>query len=96
MIFCCFLLAANDSIEQNKNQISIGTIDSVSSKVLNEERKIWIHLPRSVQNIGFSQQKYPVVYLLDGDAHFSSVVGMIEELSEINGNIYYKILIKVN
>jgi len=86
MIFCCFLLAANDSIAQNKNQISIGTIDSVSSKVLNEERKIWIHLPRSVQNKGFSQQKYPVVYLLDGDAHFSSVVGMIEELSEINGN----------
>ena len=86
MIFCCFLFSANDSIAQNKNQISIGTIDSVSSKVLNEDRKIWIHLPRSVQNKGFSQQKYPVVYLLDGDAHFSSVVGMIEELSEINGN----------
>lgn len=87
MIFlCCLLLFGNYSNAQNKNQITIGTIDSISSKVLNEQRKIWIHLPRSVQYKGFSIQKYPVVYLLDGDAHFSSVVGMIEQLSEINGN----------
>ena len=30
--------------------------------------------------------KYPVVYLLDGDGHFTSVVGMIQQLSSINGN----------
>lgn len=71
---------------QNKNTIQIGTIDSISSKVLNEQRKILVHLPKSAQYGGFAKQKYPVVYLLDGDAHFSSVVGMIEELSEINGN----------
>lgn len=86
ILLCCVLLFGNHSNAQNKNQITIGTIDSISSKVLNEQRKIWIHLPRSVQYKGFSAQKYPVVYLLDGDAHFSSVVGMIEELSEINGN----------
>lgn len=86
ILLCCILLFGNYSNAQNKNQITIGTIDSISSKVLNEQRKIWIHLPRSVQYKGFSIQKYPVVYLLDGDAHFSSVVGMIEQLSEINGN----------
>lgn len=86
ILLCCILLFGNYSNAQNKNQITIGTIDSISSKVLNEQRKIWIHLPRSVQYKGFSVQKYPVVYLLDGDAHFSSVVGMIEQLSEINGN----------
>lgn len=81
-----FLLFASFGFGQSRNTIQIGTIDSISSKVLNEERKIWVHLPRSAQNTGFAKQKYPVVYLLDGDAHFSSVVGMIEELSEINGN----------
>ncbi|MFB3387943.1 alpha/beta hydrolase-fold protein [Flavobacterium sp. LAR06] len=81
-----FLMIVSFGFAQNRNNIQIGTIDSISSKVLNEERKIWIHLPRSAQNTGFAKQKYPVVYLLDGDAHFSSVVGMIEELSEINGN----------
>ena len=86
IIIYCFLLFANYSIAQNKSQITIGTIDSISSKVLNEERKIWIHLPRSASFKGFSKQKYPVVYLLDGDAHFNSVVGIIQELSETNGN----------
>jgi len=86
IIIYCFLLFANYSIAQNKSQITIGTIDSISSKVLNEERKIWIHLPRSANFKGFSKQKYPVVYLLDGDAHFNSVVGIIQELSETNGN----------
>jgi predicted alpha/beta superfamily hydrolase len=85
-IILIFLMIASFGFAQNSNNIQIGTIDSISSKVLNEERKIWVHLPRSAQNTGFAKQKYPVVYLLDGDAHFSSVVGMIEELSEINGN----------
>lgn len=80
------LMFASFGFAQNRNDIQIGTIDSISSKVLNEERKIWVHLPRSAQNTGFAKQKYPVVYLLDGDAHFSSVVGIIEQLSEINGN----------
>jgi len=31
-------------------------------------------------------QRYPVAYLLDGDAHFYSVVGMIQQLSQVNGN----------
>lgn len=81
-----FLIMTSFGFAQTTNAIQIGTIDSISSKVLNENRKIWVHLPRSAQNTGFAKQKYPVVYLLDGDAHFSSVVGMIEELSEINGN----------
>ncbi|QGK77173.1 alpha/beta hydrolase [Flavobacterium sp. SLB02] len=71
---------------QSKTKIVIGTIDSISSKILNEKRKIWIHLPKSAQNTGFAKQKYPVVYLLDAEGHFSSVVGLIEELSEVNGN----------
>jgi predicted alpha/beta superfamily hydrolase len=31
-------------------------------------------------------EKYPVLYLLDGPAHFYSVVGMIKQLSTTNGN----------
>jgi len=79
-------LLTSFAFAQNKTKIEIGTIDSISSKVLNENRKIWIHLPKSAQNNGFAKQKYPVVYVLDGDGHFSSVVGIIEEMSEVNGN----------
>jgi hypothetical protein len=34
----------------------------------------------------YAKRSYPVVYLLDGTDHFSSVVGMIEQLSTVNGN----------
>ncbi|OXA93187.1 esterase [Flavobacterium hercynium] len=86
LFFCAVFLFTTFAFAQNNNKIEIGTIDSISSKVLNEQRKIWVRLPRSARFKGYSKQNYPVVYVLDGDAHFLSVVGMIEELSEINGN----------
>ena len=41
------------------------------------------NMKAGMQNPG---QRYPVVYLLDGDGHFESVVGMIQQLSQVNGN----------
>ncbi|RQO65977.1 esterase [Pedobacter sp. KBW06] len=72
------------ALAQMDNKVTIGTIDSIQSKILNERRKIWIHVPGSWN--ADSKQRYPVLYLLDGDAHFNSVVGMIQQLSSVNGN----------
>ena len=69
---------------QKDNKVTIGTIDSIQSKILSEQRKVWIYVPNSGQ--ADSKQRYPVLYLLDGDAHFYSVVGMIQQLSQVNGN----------
>ncbi|GAB3640807.1 alpha/beta hydrolase [Spirosoma arcticum] len=71
---------------QSTKQIVIGQIDSLSSKILNEKRKIWVHVPDSYRQETSSKRRYPVVYLLDGDSHFPSVVGMIHQLSTVNGN----------
>ena len=78
--FCRGLFAQTD------NKIVIGTIDSINSTILHEQRKIWIHVPESYNEGIYASQRYPVVYLLDGDAHFFSVVGMIHQLSTVNGN----------
>ncbi|MFD2569041.1 alpha/beta hydrolase-fold protein [Spirosoma soli] len=72
--------------QAQNNNIVIGHIDSISSKILNEKRKIWVHIPDSDQNGVYAKRRYPVVYLLDGTSHFSSVVGMIDQLSTVNGN----------
>ncbi len=83
ILFLAFCFLANLVFAQGKedNQyIVIGKTDSIQSKILGEQRKIWIHVPDG------ANQKYPVVYLLDGDGHFSSVVGMIQQLNSINGN----------
>jgi hypothetical protein len=79
---------------QTNGSIVIGTMDSIYSNVLKENRKIWVYVPNltnpsapKMSNTAMlSSRRYPVVYLLDGEVHFYSVVGMIQQLSQANGN----------
>jgi predicted alpha/beta superfamily hydrolase len=72
---------------QTGDKIVIGKIDSVYSGILKEKRKVWVYVPNMKAGMQQSSgQRYPVVYLLDGDGHFESVVGMIQQLSQVNGN----------
>lgn len=84
ILFLCLCYLGSHS--QIDNQIVIGKIDSINSKILNEQRKVWVYVPDENTGSIYLKKKYPVVYLLDGDAHFYSVVGMIHQLSSINGN----------
>ena len=79
-VFVLFFFVLSHSNAQTGNKVEIGTIDSLQSNILGEQRKVWVYVPDG------ANQKYPVVYLLDGDAHFYSVVGMIQQLSSVNGN----------
>ena len=85
VVFLAFFLYTSVNA-QTDNKVTIGTIDSIRSKILNEERKIWVYVPNNGGADIFTKQRYPVVYLLDGDSHFYSVVGMIQQLSQVNGN----------
>lgn len=71
---------------QTNNDITIGKIETIESKILNEQRKVLVYVPENATNPKYNEKSYPVVYLLDGDAHFYSVVGMIRQLSSVNGN----------
>jgi predicted alpha/beta superfamily hydrolase len=78
-----FLIACKDTdTRQKDNLITIGVRDSIFSKVLNEPRQIMVYVPEGAGSGNTTGKKYPVVYLLDGDAHFQSVVGMIHQLSQ--------------
>ena len=67
-----------------EDKIVIGTKDSLYSAILNEGRKILVYVP--YRDPIFYQVNYPVVYLLDGESHFTSVVAMIQYLSEVFDN----------
>jgi len=69
---------------QTNNSVVIGAIDSIHSKLLNEQRKIWVHVPASAS--WDKKKKYPVVYVLDAERCFTAVVGMVDYLSSVNGN----------
>jgi predicted alpha/beta superfamily hydrolase len=79
-----FVILSLYSLSQTDGKVVIGTVDSVQSKILGEKRKVWVHVPSGVGSS--SKQRYPVVYLLDGTAHFYSVVGLIQQFSQVNGN----------
>jgi uncharacterized protein len=86
IIFLTFCLLTTLTFSQGKlekENIVIGKIDSVQSNILGENRKIWVYVPEGAVN---NSERFPVVYVLDGDGHFSSVVGVTQQLSTINGN----------
>lgn len=73
-----FLLAflgltfAQTGLAQSTHLFQIGQKDSVYSNILKENREIYVQLPNSYQP--GSKNKYPVIYLLDGDALLDAVV----------------------
>ncbi len=75
--------AFSQSIGVVDGQIAIGKVDSVYSDILKENRPFWVHVPASAQD---SEKRFPVLYVLDGPAHFYAVTGMIHQLSVANGN----------
>src|SRR5436190_2551397 len=88
--FLIVLLLPVFAMAQSDNSITIGKIDSVWSGTLKESRKYLVYTPPSYNNSIFLPQKYPVLYLLDGDAHFHSVTGLLQYLSTgINGNYVF-------
>jgi enterochelin esterase-like enzyme len=66
LLFSSIGMQAQTGQTQSK-QIVIGTKDIIHSKILNEQREIWVYVPSSASDTTFSKQRYPVVYLLDGD-----------------------------
>ena len=88
MTIAVFLLFSSIGIQAQTTQnqptvISFGTRDFINSKILNEQREVWVYVPSSASDTTYSKERYPVVYLLDGDWHFASVVGMIQQLTSV-------------
>jgi uncharacterized protein len=75
LIFVFAFFAITAKAQTNPNNITIGVIDSVDSKILNEKRRVLIHVPKG------ENKKFPVLYVLDGDDHFEALVGMIKRLN---------------
>ena len=70
-------------ILRSQEDIYIGKKQSLYSTALQENRNYWIHLP---ENYGQdTTQTYPVIYLLDGDSFFHSLVGISKTFSTVRG-----------
>jgi predicted alpha/beta superfamily hydrolase len=74
-------------------KIIIGEKITIPSKVLNEDRQILIRLP---QDYEYSNERYPVLYVLDGEFFFhqaNSAVNFLSECSYIYNNPVPKMIV---
>jgi len=82
VIFILFVACFSGFAQKKDNRIVIGTVDTVYSNILKEKRGIYIHVPEGDKN-----QRYPVLYILDGETHFQSAVAIVEQISGIIPNM---------
>ena len=83
ILLSCMLLLISSFISFAQDScIVIGKKHNIYSRILDEERSIWIYLPASYNDSVYSQQSYPVLYIFDGDSHFHSVTGIQQYLSK--------------
>jgi len=75
-----FLFLNADLSARDTEDVILGKRIALNSKILNEERKVMVYLPDMYNTEG---NKYPVLYLLDGEAHFLHASGIVQYLSRL-------------
>ena len=85
LLLLCICLITGVYAQQKSTSLTIGHKTTLFSKILNENREVWVHVPKSYSK-QVATQKYPVAYVLDGDQHFHGLSGLIHQLSATTGN----------
>ena len=78
-----FLLISFFVNAQENSPFTTGFEQTIPSKILSQQRKIWIHIPNSNGGNKIKDRgHYPVVYVLDGSDNFNTVVSITEHMEE--------------
>jgi predicted alpha/beta superfamily hydrolase len=78
IIFFATILYSFSAFAQKDNRIVIGTADTVYSNILKEKRIVYAHIPKGDKN-----ERFPVLYILDGEEHFQSAVAIDDQMSGV-------------
>lgn len=71
--------------------IILGEKVSFFSKTLKESRSYLVHLPKTYNDGTINPKKYPVVYILDGEDHFSCAAGIVDFMGSAGVTNNYQI-----
>ena len=85
ILLCLALLppAFGSAAQSNTWLVQFGEPHTLDSKILHEQRPYWVHLPAShPTNASRAAQKYPGLYLLDGEWNFEWVGEVARFMSE--------------
>lgn len=78
---CLFIIFSGNQLYSQTGNIIIGNNITLNSKILDEDRTIQVYLPDSYNT---SKANYPVVYLMDGEGHFSYTAGLLQFFARNN------------
>lgn len=81
LLLLVYCLAVASSVNAKDNEIVIGETVSIHSKILDEDRKVMVYLPDNYEN---GNERYPVIYVMDGRDHFLHTAGAAHFLSRNN------------
>ncbi|MFA1773410.1 alpha/beta hydrolase-fold protein [Rufibacter glacialis] len=84
LFYALFLFPAfcfGQSVNEPDKKVTIGTVHTIPSAHLNEDREVWVYVPASAG--AGDKTRYPVMYLLDGKDFFHLMTGMVAELSSL-------------
>ncbi|MBC8402228.1 MAG: alpha/beta hydrolase [Candidatus Marinimicrobia bacterium] len=76
-----FLLSVSVLITCASAQYNIGSYMGFQSDILGEQRVLVVGLPEGYEQ---TTERYPVLYLLDGNYHFHHVTGLIDFLADLD------------
>lgn len=68
---------------QAPTAVVMGRTEQVRSRVLGELRTYSVHVPESAQDPLYGRQRYPVIYVLDGETQFQSAAATVERLGDV-------------
>ena len=72
------LILPNIIFGQATNKIITGEKHMIHSEIIGTDKEYWVHLP---VNYDSSTDKYPVMYITDGDEHFALASGLVDFMS---------------
>lgn len=68
-------------------EIVLGKVHILHSTILNQDRPYWVYLPPSYSSSVETERTFPVLYLLDGGAHFNVTSGIVHHLSAATSDV---------
>ena len=77
-VFLCVFVPCSYVAAAQPAMLHTGSLEEMVSSVLEERRSLYIHLPDGYAR---SNDRYPVLYVLDAEWNFRKVVGIVDHLS---------------
>ena len=72
---------------EDPNAILLGERFTIGSEILKQVRPYFVYLPPSYNAPDATSRRFPVLYLLDGGAHFNATTGVVHHLSSPNSGV---------